>query len=107
MHYASLFPPLPQVPEQNVHHILLGRPEQQSWRNFTLQVDILTGERRSFREFLERVRDGATALETGTEHGGLEIRPENDEIVGILGENCLVRDPTSIPRNDTQNWPHL
>lgn len=89
MHHTSLFPPLPHVPEQNVHHILLDRPDQKSWPDFTFQVDILTGEQRSFREFLERVRDGATALGTETKHGGLGIRSENDEIVGILSENCL------------------
>ncbi|KIM54632.1 hypothetical protein SCLCIDRAFT_136462 [Scleroderma citrinum Foug A] len=85
----SLFPPLPHMPEQNVHHILLDRPDQASWRDFTFQVDILTGEQRSFRQFIERVRDGATALGTGTEYGGLGLRSENNEIVGILSENCL------------------
>ncbi|KAL4073286.1 hypothetical protein V8B97DRAFT_1953731 [Scleroderma yunnanense] len=89
MHHTSLFPPLPHVPEQNVHHILLNRPDQKSWRDYTFQVDILTGERRSFKEFIERVRDGATALGTDPEHGGLGICRENDDIVGILSENCL------------------
>ena len=92
MHHTSLFPPLPHVPEQNVHHILLNRPDQQSWRDFTFHVDVLTGEQRSFREFVERVRDGATALGTEVEHGGLGIHPENNEVIGILSENCLVRD---------------
>ena len=96
MHHMSLFPPLPHMPEQNVHHILLDRPDQASWRDFTFQVDILTGEQRSFRQFIERVRDGATALGTGTEYGGLGLRSENNEIVGILSENCLVRHSPSL-----------
>ncbi|KAI6098229.1 hypothetical protein F5141DRAFT_1190829 [Pisolithus sp. B1] len=89
MYHKSLFPPLPQIPEQNVHHFLLDRQDQRSWPDFTFQVDILTGQRRSFKEFLDRVRDGATALGTDSEHGGLGIARENEEIVGILSENCL------------------
>ena len=93
MHHVSLFSPLPSVPEQNVHHILLDRPDQKSWPDFTFLMDIPTGQRRSFKEFIERVRDGATALGTETRYGGLGIHSENDEIVGILSENCLVRNP--------------
>ncbi|KAI6006469.1 hypothetical protein EDC04DRAFT_2782273 [Pisolithus marmoratus] len=89
MYHKSLFPPLPRIPEQNVHHFLLDRQDQKSWPDFTFQVDVLTRQRRSFKEFIERVRDGATALGTDTEHGGLGILRENDEIVGILSENCL------------------
>lgn len=89
MYHKSLFPPLPQIPEQNVHHFLLDRQDQRSWPDFTFQVDILTGQQRSFKEFLERVRDGATALGTNSKHGGLGILQENNEIVGILSENCL------------------
>lgn len=90
MHYTSQFPSLPYVPEQNIHHLFFDRPDQKSWPDFTFHVDILTDERRSFREFVERVRDGATALGTETQHGGLGIRLENVDIVGILSENCLV-----------------
>lgn len=89
MYHKSLFPPLPQIPEQNVHHFLLDRQDQKSWPDFTFQVDVPTSRRRTFKEFLERVRDGATALGTDTEHGGLGVLRENDEIVGILSENCL------------------
>ncbi|KAG1739566.1 hypothetical protein EDB19DRAFT_1895468 [Suillus lakei] len=82
MHYKSLFPNLPKVPESNVHHLLLGRPEQRERPDYTLFVNVATGQRVSFREFVERVRDGATALD------GLGLRPENGELVGILSENC-------------------
>jgi len=52
-------------------------------------VDAATGQRRSFREFVERVRDGATALGSDLAQGGLGLRPENGEVVGILSENCM------------------
>ncbi|KAF9222994.1 acetyl-CoA synthetase-like protein [Gyrodon lividus] len=89
MYYKSLFPPVPEIPAQNVHHIIFNRPDQKAWPDYTFQVDALTGTRRSFREFLERVRDGATALGSDVNDGGLSVRPENDEIVGILSENSL------------------
>ncbi|KIJ64595.1 hypothetical protein HYDPIDRAFT_111963 [Hydnomerulius pinastri MD-312] len=89
MYHKSLFPPLPEVPEQNVHHLLFNRPDQKAWSDYTFQVNALTGTQRSFREFLERVRDGATALGSAVEIGGLDIRPENGEIVGVLSENSL------------------
>ncbi|KAG1758293.1 hypothetical protein EDD22DRAFT_972261 [Suillus occidentalis] len=62
MYHRSLFPDLPEVAESNVHHLILDRPEQQDWPDYTLFVNVATGQRRSFREFVERVRDGATAL---------------------------------------------
>ncbi|KIK90748.1 hypothetical protein PAXRUDRAFT_831419 [Paxillus rubicundulus Ve08.2h10] len=89
MYYKSLFPPLPEIPPQNVHHILFNRPEQKTWPDYTFQVSASTGATRSFQEFLERVRDGATALGSDVKDGGLGIRRENDEIVGVLSENSL------------------
>jgi hypothetical protein len=91
MYYKSLFPELPKVPESNVHHLLFNRPDQREWPDYTLLVNVTTGQRRSFREFVERVRDGATALGADVTQGGLGLRPENGDIVGILSENCPVR----------------
>ncbi|KAG2125631.1 hypothetical protein BD769DRAFT_1668897 [Suillus cothurnatus] len=71
MYHKSLFPDLPKVPESNVHHLIFNRPDQQEWPDYTLFVNIATGQRRSFREFVERV-----------------LRPENGDTVGILSENC-------------------
>ncbi|OAX33941.1 acetyl-CoA synthetase-like protein [Rhizopogon vinicolor AM-OR11-026] len=89
MYYKSMYPDLPIIPEANVHHLLLNRPEQQDWPDYTLYVNATTGEQRSFRQFVERVRDGATTLGSGIEQGGLGISHENGEVVGILSENCL------------------
>ncbi|KAG2123811.1 hypothetical protein DEU56DRAFT_904108 [Suillus clintonianus] len=89
MYYKSLFPDLPKIPESNIHHFIFGRPDQQEWPDYTLFVNVATGQRRSFREFVERVRDGATALGADVTQGGLGFRPENGELVGILSENCL------------------
>lgn len=91
-----MYPALPDIPEDNVHHLLFNRTDQQDWPDYTLYVNATTNEQRSFRQFIERVRDGATALGSDIEHGGLGISQENGEIVAILSENCLVRFyPTS------------
>ncbi|KAG0708430.1 hypothetical protein DFH29DRAFT_892469 [Suillus ampliporus] len=89
MYHKSMYPDIPVVPEANVHHLLLNRPEQQTWPDYTLYVNATTDKRWSFRQFVERVRDGATALGTVVEQGGLGISPAKGEIVGILSENCL------------------
>jgi hypothetical protein len=90
MYHKSMFPDLPVVPEANVHHLFFNRPEQQAWPDYTLYVNATTGKRWSFRQFVERVRDGATALGTDIDQGGLGISFAKGEIVGILSENCLV-----------------
>ncbi|KAG2123809.1 hypothetical protein DEU56DRAFT_828795 [Suillus clintonianus] len=88
MYYKSLYPDLPKVPESNAHHLIFNRPDQQEWPDYTLFVNVVTGKRRSFKEFVERVRDGATALGADVAQGGLGLRPENGDLVGILSENC-------------------
>ncbi|KIK41940.1 hypothetical protein CY34DRAFT_12725 [Suillus luteus UH-Slu-Lm8-n1] len=88
MYYKSLFPDPPKVSESNLHHFFFDRPDQQDWPDYTLFVNVASGQRRSFREFVERVRDGATALGADVTQGGLGLRPENGELVGILSENC-------------------
>lgn len=88
MHYKSLFPEIPKVPVSNVHHLLFNRPDQQEWSDYTLFVNVATGQRLSFRGFVDRVRGGAAAVGAGVTQGGLGLRPENGEFIGILSENC-------------------
>ncbi|TFK68984.1 acetyl-CoA synthetase-like protein [Pluteus cervinus] len=84
----SPFPDPPPLPETNVHNIFFNRPEQAQWADFTLLIDAPTGKRRGYREFVERVRDAATALGAPVAEGGLGLRGE-DEIVGIMSENSM------------------
>jgi acyl-CoA synthetase (AMP-forming)/AMP-acid ligase II len=89
MYHKSLFPPLPPIPPQNVHNILFKRPEQADWPDYPLHINALTGATRSFQQFLEIARDGATAMASDVNLGGLGIRPQNDELVGVLCENSM------------------
>jgi hypothetical protein len=92
MHLKSMYPPIPPPGDQNVHDFIFRRPDVAEWPDFTAQIDATTGKKRSFREFLERVYDGATAL--GAQEV-LGLRAEDNEIVGILSDNCLVRNRAS------------
>ena len=90
MYHKSIYPPLPPLPPQNVHNVLFNRPEQADWPDYPLHINALTGASRSFRQFLEIVRDGATAMASDVSLGGLGIRPENGELAGVLCENSMV-----------------
>ena len=90
MPLKSLYPDIPQLPVGNAHDIILRRPDQAGWPNFTLHVDASTGRMQTYHGFLERVYDGATALGTDVSQGGLGLRAEDGEIIGILSENCMV-----------------
>jgi hypothetical protein len=86
----SLYPDLPELPEANAYHTLFKRPDQVQWPDFTLHIDVKTGHRRKYSEFLKRIEDLATSLATPASRGGLELKGEG-EILGILSENCMVR----------------
>ena len=91
-HIKSLFraPPL-STPTINYYDWLLGRPELNSWSDFTLHIDAVTGEQRKAHAVLERFEQAATALATSPRDGGLGLGSGRREVVGILSENCLVR----------------
>ncbi|TFY69544.1 hypothetical protein EVJ58_g346 [Rhodofomes roseus] len=86
MVFKSPFPEVPPLPDQNVHDFIFnsGRTPE---TDYVLHIDGLTGEKRTFSEFVERVRTAATALS--------QPRPEGPgvdgerEIVGILSHNSL------------------
>lgn len=85
--------PIDEIPPLNFHTFCF---EESSLREISddhvQHVDGVTGEQRTFGEFLERVRDGATALAADPTMGGLGIKPRSDpqEIVAIFAPNCLV-----------------
>jgi acyl-CoA synthetase (AMP-forming)/AMP-acid ligase II len=61
------------------------------WNDYTLFIDAATGRKMNYREFYERIMDGATALGSPISEQGLGLSGEDGEIVGILSENCMVR----------------
>ena len=86
-----MYPNMPNISAQNIHDIIFNRADQKDWANYTLHIDAATGRKRSYREFHERVIDGATALGSPISAKGLGLQGENGrEIVGILGENSMV-----------------
>lgn len=85
----SPFASVPPLPEVNVHDFLFTLPGRTPVNDFVRHIDGLTGQTISRNEFLERVRDGATALSSSESAGGLGIAPEG-EMVGIFSHNALV-----------------
>ena len=90
MYLKSHYPDVPPQPNINAHYFFFNRPEQADWPNFTVHVDVQTGEEVMYDDFLERIRDLATGLGAPLSKGGLGIRAEDKEMIGIMGENSSV-----------------
>lgn len=90
MYLKSLFPDIPHLPPTNVYSYCFDRPERLAEPDYTYHVDALTGHQRSYRQHRERAVHAMTALGAPTSQGGLGLRREDGEIVGILSENCMV-----------------
>ncbi|CCL98279.1 uncharacterized protein FIBRA_00273 [Fibroporia radiculosa] len=87
MIFKPLFPEVLPLADQNVHDFLFNKPARTPDVDYPIHIDALTGVRRTRSEFIDRVRDGATALVAPLSSGGFEIGP--NEHVGILSYNCL------------------
>jgi hypothetical protein len=85
-----MYPPVPPFEDHNVHNTIFYRPEQAEWPNYTLYIDAITGRKQTYYDFLERVYDAATFLDTPVSEGGLGIKAEEGEVIGILSDNCIV-----------------
>ncbi|KAJ7885769.1 hypothetical protein B0H14DRAFT_3082262 [Mycena olivaceomarginata] len=85
----SFFPPLPPLPEVNLHHVLFGRPDQAEWPDYTIQIEAKTGRKRTYKEMVHRIDLGATALSAKVSDGGLGLSADGGEMIGLLGENSL------------------
>jgi acyl-CoA synthetase (AMP-forming)/AMP-acid ligase II len=67
-------------------------PDQAEWKDYTLYIDVKTGKRHTFREFMERVQYGMTALGAPVVQGGLGFGTREDgEMIGIMSQNSVVR----------------
>lgn len=101
MYLKSLYPPVPPLPDMNVHYMMNPPEAATSPADHLLYVEVATGRKMMKKEFFERVYDGATALATPPSKGGLGINGDNGEIVGILSHNCIVSPHNSYPNFET------
>ncbi len=91
MHLKSLYPEIPPLPPLlNAFLVLLGRPDQDKWADYTAHVETNTGRTLSFVELRKRINDLATALGAPTSRGGLELRPGTGALIGIMSDNSSV-----------------
>lgn len=91
MYLKSPYPDVPPISEINLHDLFFHRPDQAEWKDFTLHIDALTGKRRTFREFVRRVKLGITALGAPVAEGGLGLGTSGgNEMIGIISQNSMV-----------------
>ena len=93
-HVKSLYPPPPELPPLNYHALIFEHLAGNIPHDFVVQIDALTGEERTYGQFVERVNACATALSAPTEQGGLGLgRDEKvQDIIAIFSLNSLVSD---------------
>ncbi|KAJ7704973.1 hypothetical protein B0H17DRAFT_697890 [Mycena rosella] len=89
MYVKTAFPPLPPLPEVNLHQVLFGRPDQADWPEYIINIEEKTGRKRTFKELQKRVALGATALGAKVADGGLGLHGDGDEMIGLLGDNSI------------------
>jgi acyl-CoA synthetase (AMP-forming)/AMP-acid ligase II len=90
MYLKSPFPDPPALPEVNAHHIFFNRSDQPEWPDYVIHVDVETEERIMYREFTARIQHLATGLGAPLHQGGMDLRAQDGEIVGIIAENSSV-----------------
>jgi acyl-CoA synthetase (AMP-forming)/AMP-acid ligase II len=90
MYLKSPFPDPPVLPVTNAYNIFFKRPEQAQWPDFIVHIDVETEDRIMYREFTARIQDLATGLGAPPHKGGMGLRAESGEVVGIMGENSSV-----------------
>ncbi|KZS92203.1 acetyl-CoA synthetase-like protein [Sistotremastrum niveocremeum HHB9708] len=81
--------PLPELPLANIHDTIFRRPGAPEIPDHVSQIDARTGEQRTRKAFIELIRDGATALSSSIDDGGLGLRGDKGRMVGILSFNSL------------------
>lgn len=87
MYLKSPYPDIPSLPNVNAHYFFFKRPAQANWPNFTVHIDVETGEKFMYHDFLGRIQDLATGLGASVSQGGLGLHAENKDLVGIMSEN--------------------
>ena len=90
MYLKSPFPDPPALPEANAYHLFFTRPDQAEWPDYVVHVDVETDEQIMYREFTARIQNLATGLGAPLRQGGMGLRAEDGDIVGIIAENSSV-----------------
>ncbi|KAI0086557.1 amp dependent CoA ligase [Irpex rosettiformis] len=91
VYFTSKYPLPPPVPDANIHELMFNTPTLtgEPVPDHDLHIDIITGRKRTFYEFKELIRDGATALGAPVSQGGLGLSGQKGDIVAIYSHNCM------------------
>lgn len=97
MIYQSLIAPAPPVPNTNAHDVVFHNELFPPLPSDTLvYVDNTTGEQWTKSVFEQRVVRLATALVADPTAGGLGLKPDTSEIVGIYSKNHVVSSEQNV-----------
>ncbi len=90
-HLRSLYPDLPPLPDHlNIYEAVIGQPHHDEWPDYTVHTDEETGKTLTFRELRKRINTLAAALGGPRVKGGLELKAETGEMIGIMSDNSSV-----------------
>lgn len=94
-HLKSLFPDLPPLPDyMNIWDAIIGQPHHDEFPEYAIHEDEQTGKTHTFKELKKRINDLAASIGAPISRGGLGLKREDGEMIGILSDNSSVRSST-------------
>lgn len=91
-HLKALWPELPPLPDRmNIYETIIGQPQHDEWPDFTVHLEEETGKTRTFKELKKDIDNLATTLAGPMASGGLGLKEEDGERIGIMSDNSSVR----------------
>lgn len=90
MVYKSLLGPLEPIPDVNAHDALFNSAHASTVPDYTVYIDAVSGKEWKKHAFQARAVRLATALVADVKDGGLGLKPNGKEIIGIFSKNHLV-----------------
>ncbi|KAF9451833.1 acetyl-CoA synthetase-like protein [Macrolepiota fuliginosa MF-IS2] len=87
-HLRSLYPdPLPVPDYLNIYETIIGQPQHDEWPDYIVHIDEETGQSRTFKDLRKRINDLASVLGGPVAQGGLGLKAEDGDVVGIMSDN--------------------
>ncbi|KAG8995410.1 hypothetical protein FRB94_009723 [Tulasnella sp. JGI-2019a] len=89
MIYKSPFGQLDPIPDVNAHDAIFNSPWASQIPDYTVYIDAATGKEWKKNQFIQRFVRLATALVADVKDGGLGLKPNSMDIIGIFSKNHM------------------
>ncbi|KAG8875068.1 hypothetical protein FRB98_008108 [Tulasnella sp. 332] len=89
MIFKSPLGPLDPIPDVNAHDAFFNSAHATQVPDYTVYIDAVTGKEWTKAFFRDRVIRLATALVADVKEGGLGLKPNGKEVIGIFSKNHL------------------